>query len=115
VRKRHFDNFDIICTNPPYVPTGYIDSKESSLGFEPRQALDGGADGLRCIIRILNEAPEWLKPGGMLLMEIGHDQSERLEYYLKNMAVYTGIRFIKDLQGIPRILCAEIGNKDTKK
>lgn len=115
IRNKHFDNFDIICTNPPYVPTGYIDSRESSLGYEPRQALDGGPDGLRCIIRILNEAQEYLKPGGVLLMEIGHDQSERIEYYLANMEVYTGVRFIKDLQGIPRILRAEIRYQDTKK
>lgn len=68
--------FDFIITNPPYIPSGVIPTLQREVkDHEPVMALDGGADGLDFYRRIVREAPKHLNEGGMLLMEIGHDQA----------------------------------------
>lgn len=65
---------DLLVANLPYVPTGAI----PMLAFgehEPRTALDGGADGLDLLRRLAGQAPDWLAPGGHLLVETGRDQA----------------------------------------
>jgi release factor glutamine methyltransferase len=70
------ERFDLIVSNPPYIPTVEVDRLAVEVrDFEPRLALDGGADGFAVIDRILAEAGEHLSPEGMLLMEIGYDQA----------------------------------------
>ncbi len=61
--------FDIIVTNPPYIPTGDLAALSKEVLAEPHLALDGGKDGLKIIKRILKAAPEYLNPGGLLAME----------------------------------------------
>ncbi|MBX3259444.1 MAG: peptide chain release factor N(5)-glutamine methyltransferase [Labilithrix sp.] len=64
--------FDVITANPPYVPTGDIDGLMPDVrDFEPRGALDGGADGLDFVRRIVDGAPAFLDAGGVLALEIG--------------------------------------------
>ena len=71
--------FDLITANPPYIPAAELASLASDIrDFEPRQALDGGADGLDLVRRIVDEAPRWLVTGGVLACEIGHDQANRV-------------------------------------
>jgi release factor glutamine methyltransferase len=70
VPKEH--RFDVITANPPYIPTAEIAGLSPDIrDFEPRQALDGGADGLQFIRRIVAEAPAFLDRDGVLAMEIG--------------------------------------------
>jgi release factor glutamine methyltransferase len=67
--------FDLITANPPYVTTDEVKTLEADVrDHEPRLALDGGADGLDLVRRIVEEAPTYLMPGGVLAMEIGADQ-----------------------------------------
>ena len=66
--------YAIVCANLPYVPSGDLEGLEPELAFEPRDALDGGADGLDVIRRLLDRLPEALADGGVALLEIGADQ-----------------------------------------
>jgi release factor glutamine methyltransferase len=100
--------FDAIVSNPPYIPTNDIDAlQEEVRSFEPRAALEGGPDGLDIVKRIIEDAPKHLKTGGLLLIEIGWDQSERVAAMLDN-EIWKDVEFLPDLQGIPRILRANI-------
>ena len=71
---QHIDNlstdrhFDLICANPPYIPTDKL-HQLPIFGREPTLALDGGADGLDAYRRLFKLAPDWLAPQGMLLLE----------------------------------------------
>ena len=68
--------FDLIASNPPYIPTGVLPTLMREVrDHEPMLALDGGKDGIDFYLRILTEAPAHLKKGGVLLLEIGHDQA----------------------------------------
>ncbi|MBQ9825614.1 MAG: peptide chain release factor N(5)-glutamine methyltransferase [Firmicutes bacterium] len=99
--------FDAILTNPPYIPAEVIPTLSREVkDYEPRMALDGGADGLDIIRRIIKEAPDHLKSGGMLLMEIGHDQGTAVIDLAAQTGAYREARIIKDLEGHDRMLRA---------
>ena len=95
-------SFDVIVSNPPYIPSGEIGSLMPEVReHEPVMALDGGADGLDFYRKIINQAAGYLKPGGWLAFEIGCDQGEDLIRLLSE-AGYTGVRTGKDLAGLTR-------------
>jgi len=67
--------FGVVVANPPYIPTGDIDALEPEVSrHEPRLALDGGADGLDAYRHLAPEVLRVLEPGGLFVLEIGHDQ-----------------------------------------
>jgi release factor glutamine methyltransferase len=100
--------FDLVVSNPPYVPTRQIETLQAEVRrFEPLTALEGGADGLDIIKRIVKQSPGHLISHGVLLMEIGFDQSERVRQ-LFDGSVWETPEFIDDLQGIPRIVAAKL-------
>ena len=67
--------FDLVTGNPPYIPAADIAGLPNDVrDFEPRLALDGGADGLSLVRKIVDQAPSHLTPGGLLALEIGADQ-----------------------------------------
>jgi release factor glutamine methyltransferase len=70
--------FDIVCANLPYVATSDLDTLGPELGFEPRDALDGGPDGLDVIRRLLDRLPRVLDAAGAAFLEIGSDQGTAL-------------------------------------
>jgi len=97
--------FDCIVSNPPYVPTGTLRGLQPEISLhEPAQALDGGPDGLRALGRIVAEAPPFLKPDGCLLLEMGHDQKERLGAIAARQSAYEPPVFTKDYGGKDRIV-----------
>ncbi|NLG84240.1 MAG: peptide chain release factor N(5)-glutamine methyltransferase, partial [Firmicutes bacterium] len=99
--------FAVVVANPPYIPTpAMADLPREIREYEPREALDGGPDGLTIIRRIVEMAPRYLLPGGLLALEHGHDQGEALAT-LAAAAGLVGIAIQKDLAGRPRILLAE--------
>ncbi|MEQ1922845.1 MAG: peptide chain release factor N(5)-glutamine methyltransferase [Pyrinomonadaceae bacterium] len=96
--------FDMIVSNPPYIPDADLTGMQKEVGdFEPHNALFAGADGLDIVRRIINEAPAHLKLNGLLLIEIGFGQSEILRD-LVDQTIWSKPEFIHDLQGIERIL-----------
>lgn len=98
------DTFDVIVSNPPYIPTEVIGGLMPEVAvYEPIQALDGKEDGLHFYCRIIAEASKYLNPNGMLLFEIGHDQGEAVSG-LMTEAGYKNVRVIKDLAGNDRVV-----------
>ena len=67
---------NVIVSNPPYIAVGDPEVEESVREFEPESALFAGSDGLRDIEAIVHGAREWLAPGGILIVEIGHRQGD---------------------------------------
>jgi release factor glutamine methyltransferase len=99
LRREHFN---VIVANPPYVAAGDPHLGEGDLRFEPRGALDGGADGLAAVRHIVKHAKEHLEPGGWLIFEHGHDQGERARLQL-HVEGYEEIFTAHDLAGIDRV------------
>lgn len=98
--------FDMIISNPPYIRTSVIEGLEEEVkSHDPFIALDGKEDGLYFYRRIVEEGREFLKDGGWLLFEIGHDQREDVMTLMKN-AGYTEISAKKDLAGLDRVVMA---------
>jgi len=96
--------FDIIVSNPPYIPTDDIDTLAPEIkDFEPKLALDGGEKGLDCIKEIISEGHKFLVPGGIIFLEMGFDQKEGVKGILEQYPVYQSIDFIKDLSGHDRV------------
>lgn len=93
--------FDVIVSNPPYIPTEVIPSLSVQVRHEPKLALDGDRDGLKYYRMIKDDYRRFLKPGGLLLLEIGHDQAPAL------LSLFGDGNIIKDLQGNDRILRLE--------
>ncbi|HTF57654.1 MAG TPA: peptide chain release factor N(5)-glutamine methyltransferase [Planctomycetota bacterium] len=85
------ESFDLVVSNPPYIPTADIDGLDPEVRKEPRIALDGGPDGLAFVRRILKGAKR-------ALVEIGAGQSDVLR------SEFRGVRFHKDLTGIERVV-----------
>ena len=97
--------FDMIVSNPPYIRTAMISIlQEEVKTHEPLGALDGGRDGLDFYRIIVDQAADHLKPGGFLMLEIGHDQGEDLRKMLKDDGRYTPAEVIKDLPGKDRVV-----------
>jgi release factor glutamine methyltransferase len=107
--------FDIVVSNPPYVRSDAIAGLQREVrDFEPRLALEAGADGLSVIARLLGEAAGFLKPNGHFLFEIGFDQHEAVERLI-DPAVWKQLAIHPDLQGIPRTVVLEkAGRTDPK-
>jgi len=96
------EQFDVIVSNPPYVAdTEELEAQVRE--YEPASALYAGPDGLDIYRRLIPQAHAVLKPGGWLLLEIGHGQRDALAELL---AGWTDVSFVADLQGIPRVACA---------
>lgn len=98
------EGFDVIVSNPPYIPTAEIDSLAKEVRAEPRVALDGGSDGLDIYRCLLREADPFLKKGGRLLVEIGQGQEEALATIAQEMGCYGSMQTYQDLAGIVRVL-----------
>jgi len=98
------DTFDVIVSNPPYIPTDVIGGLMPEVAvYEPMQALDGKEDGLHFYRRIVADASKYLNPEGKLLFEIGHDQGESVSSLMKE-AGYKDVRVVKDLAGNDRVV-----------
>ena len=99
--------FDMIISNPPYIPTEVIDTLQLEVkDHEPMMALDGGEDGLDIYRRIAEALPKHLKKDGVLMLEIGHDQREAVTGILKETELFFDIRCHQDLARKDRVIFA---------
>lgn len=98
--------YDLIVSNPPYIPTTDISSLQVEVQNEPFIALDGGSDGLDFYKIISKEARKHLNIGGVLMLEIGFDEAESVVAFLQNDG-YKNIEVIKDLSGNDRVIKAD--------
>lgn len=100
--------FDVVAGNPPYIPTAEIETLAGDVRrHEPRLALDGGADGLDVLRRILTEAPRFLASGGWLAVEFTPEQADRLCELARELRAYREIEVKRDLSGLARVLVAQ--------
>jgi release factor glutamine methyltransferase len=97
------DRFDLIVANLPYIPSAEIDGLAADVRGEPRLALDGGADGLALLRRLVAGAPERLRLGGCLALEVGAGQAGAVEELLGATGL-GDVRRRRDLAGIERVV-----------
>ena len=107
--KSNIDNFrygkyDLIISNPPYIKKYNLKCLEKDvIGFEPKQALDGGIEGLSEIRKVISKSSELIKKNGFLILEIGFDQKNRVKQILQNKGFYIK-KIVKDLSGHDRCI-----------
>jgi len=104
----HIDSepFDLIISNPPYIPSADCDTLQAEVLREPRLALDGGADGLNLYRRIAHEVRGFLAPGGLLMMELGIGEADEVEQILKTFGAGR-VEVRPDDAGISRMILAQ--------
>lgn len=103
-RKR---KFDIIVSNPPYIPTKEIEKLDKNVReCDPVLALDGGEDGLDFYREIISKAPDRLNNGGLLFFEVGKGQAQDVKKFLKENG-FKEIKIIKDYNKIERVICGK--------
>ena len=95
--------FDVILSNPPYIAAGDSHLSEGDLRFEPASALTDGAGGLFCLEAIILQVRPYLKPGGLVAVEHGFDQSDAVVNLMK-AAQLQEIQVYKDLAGHCRVV-----------
>ena len=106
--KSNIDNFntgkyDLIVSNPPYIKKSNLKCLEKDIGFEPKQALDGGLDGLSEIRKVINKSSELIKRSGHFIIEIGFDQKNKVKKILRDNGFYIK-KTIKDLSNHDRCI-----------
>ena len=106
--KSNIDNFntgkyDLILSNPPYIKKSNLKCLEKDIGFEPKQALDGGLDGLSEIRKVINKSSELIKRSGHFIIEIGFDQKNKVKKILRDKGFYIK-KTVKDLSNHDRCI-----------
>ena len=106
--KSNIDNFntgkyDLILSNPPYIKKNNLKCLEKDISFEPKQALDGGLDGLSEIRKVINKSSELIKRNGHLIIEIGFDQKNKVKQILRDKGFYIK-KTVKDLSNHDRCI-----------
>ncbi|MBQ8562998.1 MAG: peptide chain release factor N(5)-glutamine methyltransferase [Firmicutes bacterium] len=104
--------FDMIISNPPYIRHDVIETLEPEVrDHEPMMALDGGEDGLDFYRQIVEQAPDFLKKEGIVMLEIGHDQMSDIIKLFSLDDRYSFVTGLKDLAGRDRIVVAILSPK----
>ena len=99
---------DVMTAVVPYVPTDALRLlPRDVLAFEPRLALDGGADGTDYLEQVARRSRGWLKPGGWLLLELGGDEAQPIGNLLRELG-FVSIDIMEDEDGDPRAICARL-------
>ena len=99
---------DVIVSNPPYLTTLDIANLQTEVRQEPLAALDGGADGLDVLRRLLRQAPSYIRPGGQLLMEIAPQQLVAVLQIGRQAFPTAQASFTRDLMGAPRVVSIRV-------
>jgi release factor glutamine methyltransferase len=103
--------FDAVASNPPYIPTADLPGLPPEVArHDPPEALDGGADGLDSLRGVASGLPRWLRPGGLLALEIGADQADACLGWFRPLA--PDVRVLPDLAGRPRVILGHRKGRD---
>jgi len=98
---------DMIVCNPPYISDTRLKSDRASLlAYEPREAFAAGPYGLSIHMRVTKDAPRYLRPGGLLLFEVGRGQDRQVATLLERNDAYENVRVVLDEMGIGRVVMA---------
>lgn len=97
---------DALATNPPYVPSAVVDELGMDVAYEPREALDGGPDGLRFYREWLPQVGALLRPGGLFACEIGHDQGPAVSELVRATGEFEEVSVVQDHGGRDRVVRA---------
>jgi release factor glutamine methyltransferase len=101
------ERFDVITSNPPYVPEVDEEALEPEVrDWEPREALFAGADGMNVLRRIVSEAGGYLKPDGLLALEVGFGQAQDVAGLLEATGEFKDVRVLRDYAGKERFVFA---------
>lgn len=101
------ESFDIIISNPPYIPPREKETIQKEVTFDPEIALfTKDADGLEFYEKITNQSLKILNSGGYLIFELGINQAEAVKNFMSQN--YTNIEILKDLAGIERVICGKL-------
>ena len=99
--------FDLIVSNPPYVKRSDLPALPAGIrNFEPMRALDGGADGLEILKRLVAQGPAYLAEGGLFVTEIAPDQAEDVTALFGETGKFTDIQVARDILGHQRVVSA---------
>ena len=100
--------FDLIISNPPYIPTNQMSQLPRDVQKEPALALDGGEDGLNFYRIVIKYTPRLLSEHGCLMMEFGDGQAQSVKKLIEDQRIFTQVEIIKDLAGRERIINGKI-------
>jgi release factor glutamine methyltransferase len=98
---------DVLTCNPPYISSAKVEHMNTEISkYEPRLAFDGGAFGVNILMRLLQDAPRFIKPGGWLAFEVGLGQGPAMAKRLEKAGHFSDLRMQNDENGAPRALVA---------
>lgn len=97
------ERYDMILANLPYIPSSVLETLKV-VEFEPRLALDGGADGLFLFTKLFDQIPERIAPGGFTILEIQYNQDKAVSEIVTRKIPNAIVRIHKDLASLPRII-----------
>jgi release factor glutamine methyltransferase len=95
---------DLLIANLPYLTSAEVETGSGSLAWEPRRALDGGADGLDLLRRLIADLPGRLSRDGVALLEIGRGQAHDVRHAVAALSLRTAVTTLPDLAGIERVV-----------
>lgn len=102
-----YEKFDLVISNPPYIPSGNYDTLPLEVKSEPKIALDGGVDGLEFYRKIIPETAKRLKKNSYLALEMGFGQSQQIRKISDDAGCFGEYDIVKDYGGIERIFFAK--------
>ena len=105
---REGSKFDVVCCNPPYIPSDVIATLEPEINFEPRLALDGGPDGLNVIRHLVSQARNYLADRGALIIELGSEQEPWVREMFETLGGLHDVHAFPDLSGKPRVVSGRL-------
>ena len=101
------EKFDIIISNPPYIPLSEKERLQPEVKFEPETALFSEEDGVKYYMRISSDAPSVLNKNGYLIFELGINQSDKVSKIMQESG-FSNIEIVKDLAGIDRVIYGQL-------
>jgi release factor glutamine methyltransferase len=103
------ERFDLILSNPPYIAEPMYAGLPPEVLADPKISLTSGPEGMDIIKKIVQDAPNYLAPGGLLAFEIGYDQADKVANLTDTDDRYTSISILRDLNDIDRVVLLQCG------